>query len=75
MADFFIFLVDSEEYEHASSLGEKFHDFEILVSICEKTNNREKLYQYMNKFENYVSFGSFIIICNYLSDHKYLYIF
>ncbi|XP_033628946.1 nuclear pore complex protein Nup133-like [Asterias rubens] len=43
-------LIDHGQYERAASLGEKYCDFGILVSLCELTENEERLQRYMNQF-------------------------
>ncbi|XP_069672597.1 nuclear pore complex protein Nup133 isoform X3 [Periplaneta americana] len=42
--------LEDEEYERAAILAEKYCDFQILVQICELTDNKERLDQYMEKF-------------------------
>ena len=43
-------LVERKVWEEAASLAEKYHDFDMLVRICEETGNKEKLEGYMEKF-------------------------
>ncbi|KAB7503412.1 Nuclear pore complex protein [Armadillidium nasatum] len=43
-------LMKGEQYNQAVSLAEKFCDFRTLVEICDKTNNQERLNQYMVQF-------------------------
>ncbi|XP_063850979.1 nuclear pore complex protein Nup133-like isoform X1 [Scylla paramamosain] len=43
-------LVDGEQYDQAVSLAEKYCDFRTLVEVCDRTNNQERLTQYMNRF-------------------------
>ncbi|XP_071997366.1 nuclear pore complex protein Nup133 [Engystomops pustulosus] len=38
------------QYQWASSLAEKFCDFDILVQICEITDNQNRLQRYMTQF-------------------------
>ena len=45
-------LVDKKVYEEAAGLAEKYQDWDSLVRICEETNNKEKLEQYMERFNN-----------------------
>jgi len=52
-------LVDRKVYEEAASLAEKYKDWDMLVRICEETNNKEKLEQYMDQFSN-TSFSSHV---------------
>jgi nuclear pore complex protein Nup133 len=47
--------VEDEEFEKAAILAEKYCDFQILVEICELTNDRDRLFQYMEKFLEQVS--------------------
>ena len=51
-----------EQYERAASLAEKYCDFAILVELCEKTNNEERLQRYMNQFQNRVSWSLFGVL-------------
>lgn len=43
-------LLQEEEYERAAMLAEKYLDFQILVDLCDKTGNKERLNQYSAKF-------------------------
>ncbi|XP_038072152.1 nuclear pore complex protein Nup133-like [Patiria miniata] len=43
-------LLEQGQYERAASLAEKYCDFGILVSLCEVTDNEERLQRYMNQF-------------------------
>ncbi|XP_050690235.1 nuclear pore complex protein Nup133-like isoform X2 [Eriocheir sinensis] len=43
-------LVEGEQYDQAVSLAEKYCDFRTLVEVCDRTNNQERLTQYMNMF-------------------------
>jgi hypothetical protein len=47
--------VEDEEFERAAILAEKYCDFQILVQVCELTDNNERLNQYMEKFSEQVS--------------------
>lgn len=47
-------LVAEEEYERAAMLAEKYLDFQVLIDICERTNNKEKLNSYIDKFSDQV---------------------
>ncbi|XP_077996932.1 nuclear pore complex protein Nup133-like isoform X2 [Glandiceps talaboti] len=42
--------VDHSQLDRAASLAEKYCDFNILVKLCEDTNNQERLQRYMNQF-------------------------
>ncbi|XP_055536307.1 nuclear pore complex protein Nup133 [Wyeomyia smithii] len=44
-------LVDSEQYELAAKLAEKYLDFQILVVICDKTNNQARLDDYIERYK------------------------
>uniref|UniRef100_A0A1B6E0K1 Nucleoporin Nup133/Nup155-like N-terminal domain-containing protein n=1 Tax=Clastoptera arizonana TaxID=38151 RepID=A0A1B6E0K1_9HEMI len=44
------FLVE-EEYDRAAMLAEKYLEFQILIEICDKTNNQHRLDQYTEKFK------------------------
>lgn len=43
-------LVKGEQFDQAVSLAEKYCDFRTLVEICDKTDNQERLTQYMTQF-------------------------
>lgn len=45
-------LIKAGQYERAAALAEKYYDFGSLVEICETTNNKEKLQNYMVQFAN-----------------------
>ena len=49
------FAVNFEQYERAASLAEKYCEFDILIQLCEQTNNTERLTRYLNQFHNRVS--------------------
>ncbi|XP_006811533.1 nuclear pore complex protein Nup133-like [Saccoglossus kowalevskii] len=42
--------VEQSQLERAASLAEKYCDFNILVKLCEETDNQERLQRYMNQF-------------------------
>lgn len=44
-------LMEIGEYESAAILAEKYFDFTILIQICERTNDDERLMYYMDKYE------------------------
>lgn len=50
---------DVGEFEPAASLAEKYFDFTILVKICDKTEDDERLIYYMDKYEKKVSYSVF----------------
>uniref|UniRef100_A0A1B6K7B6 Nucleoporin Nup133/Nup155-like C-terminal domain-containing protein n=1 Tax=Homalodisca liturata TaxID=320908 RepID=A0A1B6K7B6_9HEMI len=60
--------MDEEEYERAAMLAEKYLDFQVLVDICQKTNNREKLNSYIEKFSDQ-GFSKFLFTW-YIREHK-----
>ena len=53
---FFFLAVTVGQREKATSLAEKFLDFDVLIKICDQNNESEKLKNYMNKFSPEVSF-------------------
>lgn len=48
------FSVDEEQLERAAVLAEKFKDFELLIEMCIKSNDLERLYSYIDKYMNEV---------------------
>lgn len=47
---FKIIPVKEEQYENAAMLAEKYCDFASLIQICELTNNKKRLDNYMERF-------------------------
>lgn len=43
-------LLEAEQNERTMALAEKYCDFGILIRLCEKTNNQERLQRYMEQF-------------------------
>ncbi|KAK8723506.1 hypothetical protein OTU49_011745, partial [Cherax quadricarinatus] len=43
-------LVQGEQYDQAVGLAEKYCDFRTLVEVCDRTDNQERLAQYMTQF-------------------------
>nr|XP_045599010.1 nuclear pore complex protein Nup133-like [Procambarus clarkii]XP_045599011.1 nuclear pore complex protein Nup133-like [Procambarus clarkii] len=43
-------LVKGEQYDQAVGLAEKYCDFRTLVEVCDRTDNQERLGQYMTQF-------------------------
>ncbi|XP_005146035.1 nuclear pore complex protein Nup133 [Melopsittacus undulatus] len=43
-------LLSLGQYQMAATLAEKYHDFDILVQMCEQTDNQARLQRYMNQF-------------------------
>lgn len=48
-------IVELDEYESAATLAEKYLDFIILVQICDKTKDDDRLMYYMDKYEKKVN--------------------
>lgn len=42
----------------AAALAEKYCDFDILVQMCEQTDNQARLQRYMNQFADQVTLSS-----------------
>lgn len=42
------------QYQWVAALAEKYCDFDILVQMCEQTDNQSRLQHYMAKFANQV---------------------
>lgn len=51
--------VGHEQYDRAASLAEKYFDFDVLITICEATNNQDRLQRYVTQFSDQVSVQSF----------------
>lgn len=51
----FISVVTLGQYTWAASLAEKYCDFDILVQMCEQTNNQTRLQRYMTQFADQVT--------------------
>ncbi|KAK3092820.1 hypothetical protein FSP39_007562 [Pinctada imbricata] len=43
-------LLEGRQYEHAAALAEKYLDFEILIRICEVTDNPDRIEKYLAQF-------------------------
>ncbi|KAL8610413.1 hypothetical protein ACOMHN_035130 [Nucella lapillus] len=43
-------LMEFEQFDRAASLAEKYYDFDVLIGICEATNNQERLQRYVAQF-------------------------
>lgn len=50
------FPVSLGQYQLAAALAEKYCDFDILVQMCEQTDNQTRLQRYMTQFANQVIF-------------------
>jgi len=46
--------VSSGEYERAAALAEKYCDFSTLIEICEELSDHERLWRYMDQFNDSV---------------------
>lgn len=53
-------LVEDEQYELAAKLAEKYIDFQILVIICDRTENQNRLDEYIERFKEQ-NFSQFAI--------------
>ncbi|XP_039283480.1 nuclear pore complex protein Nup133 [Nilaparvata lugens] len=51
--------LDHDEFERAAILAEKYCDFQILVELCDKIGNKERLNQYSAKFSK-LDFSQFL---------------
>ncbi|XP_036955360.1 nuclear pore complex protein Nup133 [Acanthopagrus latus] len=51
-------LLDLGQYQWVAALAEKYCDFDILVQMCEQTDNQSRLQHYMTKFadQNFADF-------------------
>lgn len=47
-------LVESENYDIATKLAEKYLDFQALVQVADRTNDEARLAEYNEKFKEYV---------------------
>lgn len=45
-------LLELGQYQWVAALAEKYCDFDVLVQMCEKTENQSRLQHYMSKFAN-----------------------
>lgn len=53
-------LVEDEQYELAAKLAEKYFDFQALVIICDRTENQQRLDEYIERFKE-LNFSQFAI--------------
>ncbi|XP_077461332.1 nuclear pore complex protein Nup133 isoform X1 [Stigmatopora argus] len=44
-------LLDLGQYQWVAALAEKYCDFDVLVQMCERTDNQSRLQHYMSKFQ------------------------
>ncbi|PVD32345.1 hypothetical protein C0Q70_07778 [Pomacea canaliculata] len=42
--------MEHEQYDRAASLAEKYFDFDVLISVCEATENQDRLQRYITQF-------------------------
>ncbi|XP_030636232.1 nuclear pore complex protein Nup133 [Chanos chanos] len=51
-------LLEHRQYQWVAALAEKYCDFDILVQMCERTENQSRLQHYMTKFadQNFADF-------------------
>lgn len=47
--------MDLGQYQWVAALAEKYCDFDILVQMCEQTDNQSRLQHYMAKFADQVA--------------------
>lgn len=45
-------LLEYEQYDRAASLAEKYMDFDILIGICDVTDNQDRLQRYVTQFSD-----------------------
>nr|ABL84948.1 Nup133 [Drosophila simulans] len=53
-------LIKDRQYEYAAKIAEKYLDFQSLVLICDETQDKERLEDYTQKYEEY-DFSQFAI--------------
>lgn len=53
-------LVEDEQFELAAKLAEKYFDFQTLVIICDRTENQQRLDEYIDRFKE-LNFSQFAI--------------
>lgn len=46
--------VHLEQRTHATSLAEKYHDFGVLIELCESAGDQDTLQRYMTQFTQQV---------------------
>lgn len=51
-ADMLGLLLELGQYQWVAALAEKYCDFDVLVQMCEQTDNQSRLQHYMSKFAN-----------------------
>ncbi|GFS19154.1 nuclear pore complex protein Nup133 [Elysia marginata] len=45
-------LLENKQYDRAASLAEKYEDFEMLMRICDATDNQDRLQRYRMQYAN-----------------------
>lgn len=45
-------LMEGKQYELAASLAEKYYDFEILIQLCEVSDNTDRIEKYLRQFSD-----------------------
>jgi len=61
-------LLEHKQYDRAASLAEKFEDFELLMRICDATDNQERLQRYRAQYAD-KGFSQFVFNW-YMSEGK-----
>lgn len=51
----FFLTVELGQHQWVAALAEKYCDFDILVQLCERTDNQSRLQHYMVKFADQVT--------------------
>lgn len=62
--------MENDEYERAAILAEKYCDFQILVELCDRTNNKERLNSYTAKFADQVRLTFFLMNIIKINHHN-----
>ncbi|KAL5008238.1 hypothetical protein ScPMuIL_013819 [Solemya velum] len=60
--------LEYDQFERAASLAEKYYDFEILIRLCEKTDNQDRVQRYISQFADQ-GFSNFLFTW-YLKEGK-----
>ncbi|NXX51785.1 NU133 protein, partial [Tricholaema leucomelas] len=53
-------LLSLGQYQMAATLAEKYCDFDILVQMCEQTDNQARLQRYMSQFADQSSYSCYL---------------
>lgn len=62
-------LIDDEQYDYAAKLGEKYFDFQILVVLCDRTQNQSRLDDYILRFKD-KNFSQYAIQWHIVKEKK-----